>query len=522
MFMAGGGVVTSTNFYLCTAVGQSLDSPRSTSPQYILDSGFQAGALAEPTIVPTYTSYTQIGHLIASGGTGAAALSSTSYFMHGSLGQPSHMQPISSTNYVATLGFWGGAASDVEPGEPPPPPPPPPPECEFYSISIDEGALFTNQPDVTLGLCGPDAVDVMLSNDGGFGGATWQPYTRTVGWTLDTYGAYVLPRFVYARYRDSGEDIHGNFFDDIIYDPNAPEAEIAFDPADLLPATRLQAGPRPLRVVQEDSAELFMSVTDDSSGIAEMQVSTSPGFEGTTWELYSAIVPVTFEGDGVQTVYVRFRDNASNVSEAASSSVIVDTTPPTGTVDVLENVVSADAISVTLALTATDGTSTVGDVRVSRFETFSDTIWVTYTQRLPVYVEYTGSTSPTLYVQFRDTAGNESEVYTATYQVDVTPPSGSVEAISWEGTVATLQFTAEDDLSGVSEIWLSPDFWFFDEVSVVEYQETLVWDFGDHDEMYVMFVDGVGNFSSPYWIPAQMQPPALQERVFLPLVVREY
>lgn len=519
--MASGGVATSTNFYQSSSAGQPLDSPSSISPQYILYSGFQAGALAEPTVVPTYTSYTQIGSLVASGGTGAAALSSASYQMHGSLGQPSQMQEVSSTHYVAELGYWGGAASDVESKPPDDLEPPPPPECEFYSISINEGALFTNSPLVELSLCGPDADDVMLGNDGGFGGATWQPYTRTVQWTLDTYGEYVLSRFVYARYRDSSGEVHGTFFDDIVYDVNGPEGQIAFDLADLLPASRLLAGAHPLHVTQEDSIELFMSVADDSSGMAEMQVSLNPDFEGATWEPYSAIVPVTFEDDGVQTVYVRFRDNAGNVSEVTSSSMVVDTMLPTGEVNVLEDVVGSDAISVTLVLTATDATSTVGEVRVSQSETFSDTIWVTYTQQLPVYVEYTGDDQPTLYVQFRDTAGNESQVYTTTYQVDTTPPFGSVEVIDRNETEATLQFMAEDDLSEVTEIWLSPDFWFLEEVSVVDYQETLLWDFEEHDEMYLMFVDAVGNFSWPYWVPLWIEP-ELTERIFLPLVIRDH
>ena len=522
MIMAGGRVVTSTNFHMCTAIGQSLDSPRSSSSAYILDSGFLAGALAEPTVVPTYTSYAQIGHLVASGGTDAAALSSTSYLMHGSLGQPSHMQAVSSTHFVATLGYWGGAASDIEPESPPAPPPPPPPECEFYSISINDGALFTRSPLVTLNLCGPDAVDVMLSNDGGFSGATWQPYTRTLQWRLDTYGAYVLPRFVYARFRDSEGHIHGTFFDDIIYDRSAPEGQIAFDPAHLLASAGLQAmGPQPLAIVHENSVEMFASVQDDSSGMAEMQVSLTPDFADATWEPYSSIVPVTFDTDGVHSVYVRFRDHAGNVSQAASRSTIVDTDPPIGEVDVLEKVIGPNAISVTLALTATDTTSSISDVRVSRFETFTDTIWVTYTQQLPVYVAYTGDAQPTVYAQFRDTLSNESAVYTATYQVDATSPFGSVEVTELSGTEATLHLTAADDVSAVTEIWLSPDFWFLEGVTTFEYQETLTWDFEDHDEVYAIFVDAAGNFSSPYWVPAQVLPRP-EEKVFLPLILQNH
>jgi hypothetical protein len=467
---------------------------------------------------PQSENFYLMGHLVASGGTGAAELSSPSHIMHGSLGQPSDMLLVSSNHYIATLGYWGGGGTDIESGSPTPPPP----EHEFYSLSINQGALFTSSPAVALGLRGPDAIEVMLSNDGGFGGATWQPYTQTVTWTLDTYGQHVLPRFVYARFRDSEGQIHGTFFDDIIYDPNAPQATIAFDPTELLPAMQSLAEARPLRVLQQNTAELFMSVADDSSGVAEMQVSLNPNFEGATWEPYSAIVPVAFNSEGVQTVYVRVRDSAGNVSEASSSSMIVDTSPPVGTVAIPEDVVSAGAISVTLALSANDDTSAVSEVRVSRFETFTDTIWVPYASQLPVHVDYVGDDYPLLYVQFRDAAGNESEVYNATYYVDTTPPTGSAEVTSWNGTVATLQFAAADNLSGVAEIWLSSDPWFLGEVSVVGYQQTLVWDFEGREEIFVLFADAVGNFSSPCWVPAEMEPGELNERIFLPLIIRNY
>ena len=588
---AGGGVVTSTNYNLRTSVGQSYDTPESTSANYVLRSGFQAGALAAPTQTVTYPTYSQLGYVIAGGGACTPTLQSGNYRMYGTLGQPAHVRTITSANYIILSGFWGGAGYDLGATEPildiwpetceatlyqgqstvetleisnagrelleysiseapvvtwlwedpasgavpaddtdyvdigfdatglapgsytanlvidhndglPNPYILPctlnVPECEFYSITINDGALFTNDPDVTLGLCGPDAVEVMLSNDGGFGGATWQPYTRTVEWMLEVYGDYVLPRFVYARYRDSGETIHGTFFDDIIYDPNAPEGDVAFNLADLLPASRLKSGPQPLRVVGQEGAELFISAADDSSGLAEMQVSQSPDFEGATWESYSAIVPITFTEDGVQTVYVRFRDNAGNESGASSDSLIVDTTPPIGMAGVLEGVVGSDAISVTVGLYAVDYTSGVDEVRISALESLTDTLWQPYASQVAVPVSFTGEEQPVLYVQFRDEAGNASEVYSTTYLVDTAPPVLYVGVVPGDTLTRTVTILAYDELTGLDQMWLSNDPLMWDSVVNMPYTSTVTWTFDERRVIWVQIGDSVGNISEPY------------------------
>lgn len=528
---AGSGIITSTSHVQRVTVGQPSVSAALYSDQYLLNTGFQAGALAAPIQVPTYTSYIQLGSLMASATTSATALSSAQYNLYGSLGQPSDMHTVTSTHFVADLGFWAGAASDVVPQPPEPPEPPIPPECEFYSLSINNGALFTRSPLVNLNLCGPDPEEMMLSNDGGFGGATWQPYTTAISWTLTTYGDTVLPRFVYGRYKDTVGSIYGNFVDDIIYDPNAPTGMAAFDPSDLQDITLQQDAtarfmalgrPRTLRTLNTTETELYLSASDDSSGLSAIQISRSSDFSDATWQPFTAIVPVTFTGDGTHTVYVRTRDEAGNVSADFSDSVIVDTTPPalppTSTLQVVEEVVGTGALTLTLAVD--NAPSDLEQVRVSYSPAFTDTLWITHTNPMVVPARYTGALTPTLYVQFRDAAGNASQTYTTTYRVDVAPPYGEVDITALQGTQATLQFTVDDYLSPVTRLWLSPDFWFFSDVTVMPYQDTLAWDFGDTDELYIMFEDAAGNISWPYWISPEIYEPA-DNTVYLPLVVRQ-
>lgn len=535
---AGGGIVTSTAHIQRVTIGQPFASGTVSetalhSPQYLLNPGFQAGALAAPLQVPTATTHTNLGALFASATTSATAIASSHFQLYGSMGQPSHMQTISSTHFVADLGFWAGAARNVTPEPPDPPEPPLPPECEFYSLSINDGALFTRVPQVTLNMCGPDPTQVMVSNDGGFGEAVWQPYTQAISWTLTTYGNTILPRFVYARYKDSQDYLYGNFMDDIIYDPTAPLVVAALDPLDLPPGgvtlqTRdayvFRQASRPAHVTNSTQTELFLSTSDDSSGLAAMQISTRADFANATWEPFAAIVPVPFTEDGAHTLFVRTRDEAGNVSTPFGQQVLVDTTPPTipptGTLEVLEGVVGPNTMTVTLAISVTDSGSGVGDVRVSLSPAFTDTLWIPYMPLLPTSIRFTGELTPTLYVQLRDLTGNVSGIYTTTYLVDVEPPYGGAEIIAQEGSLATLRLSAEDDLSAITRVWLSPDYWFFDNVAVVAYQETLEWDMGDSTTLYVRFEDAVGNISTPTW--AWPYEPAYQEHiVYLPLVLRQ-
>jgi hypothetical protein len=74
-----------------------------------------------------------------------------------------------------------------------------------------------------------------------------------------------------------------------------------------------------------DGALLFPA---EKSGLAEMQLSSRSDFEGATWEPYLLFKAWTFEqrGDGEATVFVRFRDNAGNISEVSALAVSVDMT----------------------------------------------------------------------------------------------------------------------------------------------------------------------------------------------------
>ena len=192
----------------------------------------------------------------------------------------------------------------------------PTPECEFSRISINEGALFTNIPTVTLSICSPYAAEMMISNDGGFSGAEWEPYATAKPWTLDVYGQYVMPRFVYAAFKDADGTAHGTYFDDIIYDPNPPEGVISVGDDAVRLVSRLGGvdlgGKAKLVSTARTGSELevYLDAQDDSSGVAEMQLSEEPDFSGATWMVSPGTINVRLQyrsGASHGTVYVTDR-----------------------------------------------------------------------------------------------------------------------------------------------------------------------------------------------------------------------
>jgi hypothetical protein len=86
----------------------------------------------------------------------------------------------------------GGNNSYVPPADTTPP--------SATSISINAGALTASSLSATLTLAATDATQMLISNDAGFAGATWETYAVSKAWTL-TAGDGV--KTVYAKFQDA-------------------------------------------------------------------------------------------------------------------------------------------------------------------------------------------------------------------------------------------------------------------------------------------------------------------------------
>jgi PKD domain len=140
--------------------------------------------------------------------------------------------------------------------------PPPGP----VGVSINAGAQFTNDPNVTVSVRWPAfATSLLISNDGGFTDAVTVPADASIAWTLDSSGPERLPKTIYVRFL-GGQSGPETYQDDIILDQTPPSI-------DGVRAAARGSG-------EAHRYQLRIRASDELSGVAQMQVTndtTDPG-----------------------------------------------------------------------------------------------------------------------------------------------------------------------------------------------------------------------------------------------------
>jgi hypothetical protein len=171
-----------------------------------------------------------------------------------------------------------------------------------YGLTINQGALFTNQTTVMLTIgAHPRTTQMQVSNDGGFAGTSWEPYVSHKTWQISQYGTYVLPRVVYIRYKDQNGTVSSTYQDDIILDVSPPSGQVNIKNQD---SARISAG---------SGVTLELSADDDVSGVGGMRVSNQVNFDEASWRPYATML--AWDMGSSNAVYVQFRDNAGNFSQ---------------------------------------------------------------------------------------------------------------------------------------------------------------------------------------------------------------
>ncbi len=177
-------------------------------------------------------------------------------------------------------------------------------ESEF-SVSVNQGALYTNQVGVSLKIGSKTGTSQMqVSNDGGFVGAIWEPYTSTRAWEITEYDGSVIPRTVYVRFKDSGGNVVATASDDIILDVKAPTGSVNIGGNN----TAEDIG----------AVTLNLSASDDLSGVGGMRLSNRSDFQGASWISFASNKSWNFASN--QVVFAQFRDNAGNVSKTYATT----------------------------------------------------------------------------------------------------------------------------------------------------------------------------------------------------------
>jgi len=273
------------------------------------------------------------------------------------------------------------------------------------TFSINSGATYTNSQWVTLILSADNAAEMHFSNDNP-SWSSWEPYATSKSWTLISGDG---TKTVYVQFKDSVGNVSETYSDTIILDRTSPTGSISINGG--------------AAYTNSQSVSLELSASDNLSGVPRMMIANSSSFAGTSWEGYATTKSWTLtSGDGTKTVYVQFKDSAGNVSETYSDTIILDGTPPTGSISINSGAAYTNSRSVSLELSASDNLSGVPRMMIANSSSFAGTSWEGYaTTKFWTLTSADGKKK--VYVKFKDGTGNVSGIYSDEIILDTNPPT---------------------------------------------------------------------------------------------------
>ncbi len=173
-----------------------------------------------------------------------------------------------------------------------------------------------------------------------------------------------------------------------------------------------------------------------SRDATQMQISADPNFLGASWVTVVPSLSYVFTSDGEKRLYVKFA-NANGLETApVSSQIIVDTLPPTGSLMINSGEALVYSTNVTLTLLLAD-MSAMNEVEmmISNTADFTNAIWEPFVNTKP-WVLTAGEGLKTVYVKFKDRAGNETNpaVYAYITLGQIQAPT-QVQAVADKGQV---------------------------------------------------------------------------------------
>jgi CBS domain-containing protein len=292
-------------------------------------------------------------------------------------------------------------------------------------VVINGGAPYTTKTTVSVAVTNPTP-SVYTQMRTGTNGTTWSswvtmPASKTVTVTLPS-GDGVKTVYVQFRTGASGTPT-SSYSGSIILDTVAPVGTIQINNG----------------IYSTNTHTVTLTLTaSDLNGVQSMQFSTN-NIAWTAWEPFSGTKTITLPaGDGVKTVWVKYRDNAGKVSVAYSDTILVDTTRPIGKVLINGGAKIITSRNATLTFSATGATF----MQLSLDGTNNFGAWEPYVTSKKVTFP-AGDGPKTVKVNFKDLTGNVSKTAasaTASYTKTqapagiAVPPTGSASKgyqVSW-------------------------------------------------------------------------------------------
>jgi len=278
------------------------------------------------------------------------------------------------------------------------------------SVMINEGENLTTTTSVQLGIEGNDTNDIlrMRLKNAGDSWEPWQAFTALYNHTLEPGDG---TKTVYLELEDAaGLVSSGVIKDDIILDTTPPNGTLVINGDDTFTTSF--------------SVSLALE-GDDENEVVGMRFSLDQ-IIWSAWEDYDGDATMNLtEGDGSRSVFVQYMDGAGLVSNTPiSDEIILDTTPPNGTISINDGDEFTTSMWVFLNLSGKDDNG-ITHMRINKDDSsWSD--WEPYMVSKNTSIP-SGDGVREVKVEFKDSAGMISfEIISDTIILDTTPPNGTI------------------------------------------------------------------------------------------------
>jgi hypothetical protein len=262
------------------------------------------------------------------------------------------------------------------------------------ALIINDGAPYTNNQLVQLGLNSPRATDMKISNQPDCSDGSWEPFLTSKVWTLSKTNANVS---VYAQYKGLDGLVTSCISASIIHDDVPPQA--SFSSAQNVYVNAL-------------TTPVSFTASDNLSGVDQILCTDPAGVSAACMN----VLNVTNAAEGARTVKVRVTDKAGNVSPDFIYSWVYDKTPPLVAITSAPPTLTSSS-SATVVFTASDVVSGVAQILCS-MDGASYSVCVS-----PLNMNSLSVGGHTVQVKAVDKTGNESSPVSASWTIDMTAPS---------------------------------------------------------------------------------------------------
>lgn len=281
-----------------------------------------------------------------------------------------------------------------------------PPQNPYIKIDVPQKYVGESSFVFDLSLSANDAKYVMISNSASFYGKRWRIFRddHVPDWRFEPGDDG--PRTVYAKFRDKAGNESKVVSDQIIIDTKPPfDVQLKVNEGERF----LTESSRLLKI------ELF------ARGADSMMVAVNDtNFSATSWEAYNTSWQKKLEeGDGLKRISIKFKDKAGNKTAVFSKEIILDTTPPLNCAVVIDNGAPSTTQldkRVTVSLSAEGASFFKITNNPMKFDKVR---WRIYSETFQNWaLEGENDGIKTIYVKFKDEAGNISKTYKASIMLD--------------------------------------------------------------------------------------------------------